>query len=139
MVFAGINYWAILLAGVASFLFGGVWYGLLSRQWMAAAGMSEDRIKAAGSPVVPMVAAFVCQVIMALVLAGIIGHLGKSHITLRNGIVSGALVWLGFVMTTLVVNHSFQQAKRALTVIDGLHWLGVLMLQGAVIGWMGVR
>jgi len=27
--------------------------------------------------------------------------------------------------------------KPALTLLDGGHWLGVLLLQGAVIGWLG--
>jgi hypothetical protein len=47
-------------------------------------------------------------------------------------------VWLGFVATTLVVNNTFQGAKRSLTYIDSGHWLGVLLLQGAIIGLLGV-
>ena len=54
------------------------------------------------------------------------------------GIVSGLFLWLGFVITTLAVNNAYAQRKLALTVIDGLHWLGVLVVQGAVIGLMGV-
>lgn len=50
----------------------------------------------------------------------------------------GASVWLGFVATTLAVNHTFQGAKKELTLIDGGHWLGVLLVQGLLIGWMGV-
>jgi hypothetical protein len=75
---------------------------------------------------------------MAWVLAGVIGHLGPGEVTLRNGIISAAFVWLGFVITTLTVNNAFQRARWALTLIDGGHWLGVLLLQGAVIGLMGV-
>jgi hypothetical protein len=33
---------------------------------------------------------------------------------------------------------AFQGAKGALTVIDGGHWLGVLLIQGAILGWWGV-
>jgi len=29
------------------------------------------------------------------------------------------LIWAGFVAATLTINHSFQKAKLALTVIDG--------------------
>ena len=75
---------------------------------------------------------------MAFVLAGVIGHLGQGNVTLWNGIVSGAFVWLGFVITTLATNHGFQGQKLTLTAIDGGHWLGVLAIQGAVIGLMGV-
>ena len=138
MAFAGLNYQAVLLAAVVSFLFGGVWYGLLSKPWMAAAGMDAKKLEAAGSPVKPMVLAFLCLIVMAWVLAGLIGHLGAGQVTLRNGLISGAFAWLGFVATTLTVNHAFQDTKRALTLIDGGHWLGVLSIQGAIIGWMGV-
>ena len=44
-----------------------------------------------------------------------------------------------FVATTLVVNHGYQRSKASLMLIDGAHWLGVLLIQGAVIGLMGVR
>jgi len=84
-----------------------------------------------------MVAA-VAQLVMAYVLAGLIGHLGPGQVTVWNGMVSGFFIWLGFVLTTLVVNHSFQGQAGMLTVVDGGHWLGVLLIQGAVIGLIGV-
>lgn len=137
MDFAGMSYSAILAAAVASFLFGGLWYGVLSKQWLAASCKTEEGIAKSGTPVVPLLIAAVCQLVMAWVLAGLIGHLGKGQVTLRNGVISAGFVWLGFIATTLIVNHAFQEAKRALTVIDGLHWLGVVLIQGAIIGWMG--
>jgi hypothetical protein len=47
-------------------------------------------------------------------------------------------MWLGFVITTLAVNYSFGQRRPMLIIIDGIHWLGVLVIQGAIIGAMGV-
>ena len=58
--------------------------------------------------------------------------------TLRNGIVSALFMWLGFVITTMAVNNAFGQRKASLTIIDGIHWLGVLVIQGAIIGALGV-
>jgi len=72
---------------------------------------------------------------MALMLAGIIGHLGVPNVA--NGVISGALVWLGFVITTIAVNNAFQHKKPMLTVIDGGHWLAVLAVQGLVLGLFG--
>jgi hypothetical protein len=97
-----------------------------------------DELKAS-SPIIPYVITFVCQLVMAAMLAGVIGHLGKAYVTAKAGVISGFFIWLGFVVTTLTVNHTFQGAKRALTLIDCGHWLGVLLVQGLVIGWMGVR
>ena len=140
MSFSGLNHVAVVLAAMASFIFGGVWYGMLSKPWMAAANVRPEDIKVSkgGATVIPYVVAFVAQLVMALVLAGLLGHLGAGQVTLRNGVITAALVWAGFVATSLIVNHSFQGAKKELTLIDGGHWLGVLLIQGALIGWMGV-
>jgi hypothetical protein len=139
MAFAGINYLAVIVAAIVGFLFGGVWYGFLSRQWLAALGKTEEDLKRAGPVVVSMMIAAVALLVMAYVLAGVIGHLGPGQVTARNGLLSAFFVWLGFVATTLLVKDSFQGANRLLTAIDAGHWLGVLLIQGAVIGWMGVR
>jgi hypothetical protein len=138
MQFAGMNPWAIVVAAIASFVFGAVWYGTLAKPWMAAVGKTEADIKNAGSPIPLYAMTLVALFVMAWVLAGMIGHLGPGQVTLRNGIISGAFAWVGFVATALVVNHGFQGAPRKLTLIDGGHWLGVLLIQGAVIGAMGV-
>jgi hypothetical protein len=140
MQFAGLNYFAIVLAAIVSFMFGWLWYGvLLSKQWIRAVGKTEDEIKGKGGPTpAPFVIAFIAQLIMAWILAGVIGHLGPGEVTLRNGLISAAVIWFGFVITTLTVNNTFQGSKRELTLIDGGHWLCVLLLQGAVIGLLGV-
>jgi len=141
MAFAGVNYLAVVVAAAASFVFGGIYYGALSRRWLEATGQGSQALKgrSGASPIAPYLITFACQLVMAATLAGVIGHLGKGYVTLRNGAVSGAFVWLGFVATSLLVNHTFQQQKRALTLIDGGHWLGVLLVQGTIIGWMGVK
>lgn len=139
MSFAGVNYLSIVLAAAGSFLFGGVWYGVLSKAWLGAIGKTEDNIKSAGRSMPFLFAlTIVAQLVMAWVLAGILGHLGPGQVTLRTGLITAALCWLGFVMTTLVVNHGYQGSRWALSAIDGGHWLGVLLIQGAIIGWMGV-
>ncbi len=141
MQFAGMNYLAVVLAAVVSFIFGGIWYGMFARQWMAAANVKPEEVRptTSGAALVPYVIAFVAQLVMAYTLAGLIGHLGPGQVTTFNGVVSGIIVWGGFVVTTLIVNHAFQGAKRVLTLIDGGHWLGVLILQGVIIGAMGVH
>lgn len=136
MSFAGISYTAVLVAAIASYVFGAVWYMALSKQWIAALDKTEAEFKSRKPSAVPFIIAFVAQLVMAVVLAGIIGHLGPP--TPKTGLITAGLVYIGFVLTTLVTNHGFQGNKPSLTVIDGLHWLGVLMIQGLVIGLIGV-
>lgn len=135
MVFAGMNYLAVVAAAVAAFVFGAVYYMSLAGQWMAAVGKTRDQL---GKSPVPYIVAFVALLVMAWVVAGTIGHLGQGQVTLRNGVISAFFIWLGFVATTVVVNNAFAGRKFALSLIDGLHWLGVLVVQGAVIGAMGL-
>ena len=139
MVFSGMNHLAVLIAAVASWLFGAIWYGALGKQWMAALGKTKDELAPSGRPnPVIFIVSFIAQLIMAEMLAGLIGHLGVGQFTVKNAVISAAFVWFGFVLTVLVTNHGFQNAKRALTFIDGGHWLGVLMVQALVLGWFGV-
>ncbi|PVB62125.1 DUF1761 domain-containing protein [Labrenzia sp. 011] len=130
-MFDGINLVAVASAAIASFIFGSLWYGLLGKAWMKAADI--ERTQTRPSPAI-LGTAFFCQVIMAFVFAGIIYHSGETSI--RNGIISAVMVWVGIVMTTQIVNHRFQGKPWSLTLIDGGHWLGVLLLQGFLIGWL---
>jgi hypothetical protein len=140
MGLGSLNYLAIMTAAVASFVFGGIWYSVFFRQWMEAVGMSSERIKERGG-VGLYVLALVAQLVMAWMLAGILLHLARGGLepTIWNGLVSGAFIWLGFVITTMAVNYAFHGARHTLTLIDGGHWLGTLLIQGAILGWWGLR
>jgi hypothetical protein len=138
MTFGNLNYWPILVAAIASFAFGAAWYTALSRQWMAARGLTEAEVRARTGPSpLPFVISFVALLIMAWMFAGILQHLarGGTAMSVRSGLIAGFFLWLGFVITTMAVNHAFQGERRVLTLIDGGHWLGVLLIQGAILGW----
>jgi hypothetical protein len=136
MVFAGINYWAVAIAAVVGYATGAAWYMSLSKHWMAAQGFTKDAVHANRSSV-PFIVTLVANVIMAFMLAGVIGHLGD--VTLRNGAIAGLFIWFGFVLTTLASNYSFGRRSYRLLAIDAGHWLLVLVLQGVVIGAWGVK
>jgi hypothetical protein len=141
MSFAGMNYLAILVAAGAAWIFGAGYYGALAKPWLAASGRTlEDIMAKQGTPAgyAPYILSLICEVIMAWVLAGVIGHLGPGQVTLRNGVIAAAFIWFGFVITTLAVNYAYGGRRPLLTVIDGLHWLGALVIMGAVIGAWGV-
>jgi hypothetical protein len=126
-----VNYVAIVVAAVAGFAFGAVWYMALGKVWMAALGMTEHPKPQPA----PFLIAFAAQLVMAWMLAGALGHLGDVSVV--AGLITAALIWVGFIATTLVVNHRFQGAKWSLTLIDGGHWLGVLLVMGVVLGLFG--
>jgi hypothetical protein len=135
MSFAGVNYIAVIIAALAGFGLGAVWYMILSKPWMRAAGKTEADRPQGSANALPFAISILALFIMALMLAGLMGHLGD--VTVRGGVISGFFVWLGFVITSMGVNHAFAGAKPMLTLIDGGYWLAVLLIQGAVIGAFG--
>lgn len=132
-----MNYLAIVIAAVAAWLAGAGWYMALGRTWTAALG-TEKMTPAGQRPAafLPYVYAFIAELLMAWILAGLLGHIGA--LTVRGGIISAAFCWLGFVMTTMAVNNIFAGRDARLLLIDGGHWLLVLVLMGAIIGGMGM-
>jgi hypothetical protein len=144
MSFAGVNHLAIVIAAIVAWLVGAAWYGVLARPWVTAQGKTMEAFKAeqtakkGAAAHAPFVLAFVALLVMAWCLAGVLGHLGVGQVTLRNGAISGAFLWLGFVLTTLSVNYAFGGRGIKLAAIDAGHWLLVLLVQGAIIGAIGV-
>jgi uncharacterized protein DUF1761 len=139
MQFASVNYLAVFVATVAGWLVGAVWYGVFSKAWVAAQGKTMDGFKQeqAGKQLafLPFVLVFISNLIMAVMLYGIMKHVGPF--TIRAGLISGALIWFGFVATTMAANNAFQGRKPMLTVIDAGHWLAVLLVIGAILGAFG--
>ncbi|QFU15105.1 DUF1761 domain-containing protein [Microvirga thermotolerans] len=137
MTVYGIDYLAVLAAAVAAWLVGAAWYMALGKPWMAALGKTREELAGpTGKPSAgPFIVSFVAELAMAFVLAFFVVRLGPA--TLGSGITAGFLAWLGFVATSMVVNHSFSGARPMLTVIDGGHWLAVLLVEGIVIGAFG--
>jgi hypothetical protein len=136
MTFAGLNYLAILIAAVAAFGWGAIYYMTLSKQWLAAVGITREQMAVRSAA--PFIISFVALVVMSWVLAGTLGHLGPGQVTIKNGIISGLFLWLGFIATTVFVNNAYPGRKYSLSVIDSIHWLGVVVIEGAVIGAFGV-
>jgi len=131
-----INTFAVLAATLASFAFGAVWYMTLGERWMAALGATKEQLKARhDGRISPFIVSILGLLLMALVLSGLIAHFGPP--TARIGLLTGFFCWAGFVLTTIETNHAFNGARHALTLIDAGHWLGVLLVQGFVIGAMG--
>jgi hypothetical protein len=136
-----VNILSVVIAAVASWIFGAIYYTTLGKSWMAAQGKTAESCKAEFAAksglakFAPFVLSFVGAVIMGVVIYGILTH--SSLWSWHAGIVTGAFCWFGFVVTSVVVNNAYSGRKAMLSVIDCCHWLGVLIIIGGIIGWMG--
>ena len=135
------NLVSILIAAVAAWIFGGVYYTALSKPWLAAQGKTLEQIKAEQSAKstiakgAPFVLVFISEIIIGWVFYGILLHM--NMFTVRAGIISAALCWFGFVLTTIATNNAFGGRRVMLTVIDSIGWLGAFVIIGAIIGGFG--
>lgn len=117
----------VIVAGFAGYIFGAVWYGILGKQWQAAAGMTSDEVKPANN-----ISAYIVGVLCNIVIAGMMRHIfvASGIAGLTNSIVSGLGLGLFIAGAFLMINYSFAKRPSALKWIDIGHAAGV----GAVIG-----
>ena len=116
---------AILAAGVAAWIFGAVWYGVLGKPWQRAQGLNPDDCKDKKMPLNLLVVSFLAALVMSATIYYLLASMGVV------GIGPSALV--GLIGVSLLVNYSFQQRHYTLTVIDGGHWALALTIEAAVI------
>ena len=128
------HYLAMLLAAVAAWVFGAVYYGVLGRVWMAAQGMGpaeiEERRKARKMPWGPMAISFLCELFMAGVFGALLTML---RLGIADAAVTGFMLGLGLIGTSVLVNNAFQGRSWMLSVIDGGHWTIVAIIECVVL------
>ena len=135
MILGSVNWLAIILAVIASMALGFGWYMLLAKQWVAALGRTPDMVGNANQAT-PFIIAGLMQLIMAYFLALLTPRIFEAT-NIGSAMAMGFWLWLGFVITSMVINHRYQGSKWSLTLIDGGYLLGVLLVQGLVIGLFG--
>jgi hypothetical protein len=98
----GINYWAVLVAAVVAFVMGGLWYSplLFGKAWAKLRGIDSTGAAAAQMRPPEILAEFVRGLIVAVVLAGFVVHLGIVNWV--GAIYLGLAVWIGFQATSIV-------------------------------------
>jgi hypothetical protein len=127
-----MGYLGILAAAVGAWIFGAIWYGVLGKQYQLALGLNPEECKGKPMPIAPLVACFLGELVMAAVLFWLLEHL--SVVGWMWGAHAGLLIGAGIVLPTVIINHMFPGRTKALMVIDGLHWVIVVAIEGAVLG-----
>ena len=77
MLFASLNYLAVVAAAVGSFVFGGIWYSALSKHWVDATGHEPAAFK---DSLGLYLITFAAQLVMAWALASVLTHLARWNV-----------------------------------------------------------
>lgn len=98
----GINYWAVIVAAVVAFVMGGLWYSpvLFGKVWLKLRGMNSVDTTSTQMRPAEILAEFVRGLIVAVVLAGFVVHLGVVNWV--GAIYLGLAVWIGLQATGVV-------------------------------------
>lgn len=120
----------VLVAAIAAFAIGSVWYMKLAEPWMEASGVPRDENGQPEGGMNPAI--FAVGFLLQLVVAGMMRHVFElSGIdTLGKGLVSGAGIGLFLITPWIALNNMYSMRPKALTMIDG----GYATLACAVMG-----
>lgn len=127
--FLNVNFLAVLVAALSSFLLGGLWYSraLFGVTWSREAGVSAD--KQGHKPMV-----FVTSYLLAFLAAWLFAALLPTEITAAQATLLGALIGMAWVATSFGINYGFGDRSLTLWLIDaGYHTLQFTLF-GAIIG-----
>lgn len=133
MMGIGVNYLAVLVAAVASFLFGWLWHGMLfQKQWMKLSGLTFKSMKKMHlSPLASMSLGFVIQLVMTYVLAVFISAFSIS--SLYAGVQLAFWLWLGFVMPLTAGVWVWEGKPFMLFILNTAYWLLAMFIMVSVL------
>ena len=110
---------SVIVAAFAAFVFGAVYYMVLAKPWMAAAGIAvgPDGKPANNVGPTPYIVSFICIILVA----GMMRHsFALSGIdTVGKGFMSGLGIGLFFITPWIFINTGYSDRPWKLAVIDG--------------------
>jgi hypothetical protein len=126
-----INYLAVLVAAVAAFVASSVWYTIFANASMELRGIDPATAADVGTPAWTMLFVVVQSLVVALMLAYFVGHLGI--VDWKGAVRLGALVWIfpGMILLSSVVHENVPLMLAAIHAGD---WLVKLLLMSVILG-----
>ncbi len=125
-----VNWLAVVVAAIATFVLGAVWYGpLFGRTWMRASGVTEEQARQGNMPMIFGVS-FVLELVAAIVLAMFIG----ADATLGFAVSAAAAVGVFWVSTSFGVVYLFEQRPLAHWLVNGGYWVVAFTMMGLILG-----
>lgn len=126
-----VNWIAIVVAALAGFVIGGIWYGpIMGKKWMGAVGLTEEQIGSGN-----MGAIYGGAFAFSLLASWTLAHTFASYMTDMSPAVKAMTAFgvaLGFVLPAIGTNYLFSQKSKTLFFIDAGYWLLFYTAMGVV-------
>jgi Protein of unknown function (DUF1761) len=126
-----VNFLAVVVAALTSFLIGGLWYSrlLFGTAWMKESGMNEERIKQGNRSAI-----FGTTFILALIIALNLAVFLQGPPNLAWGMTAGALAGIGWVAAAMGITYLFEQKSGKLFLINAGYHVVTFTIMGAILG-----
>jgi hypothetical protein len=134
MGYLHINIFAVIVAAIATFGIGFLWYSpfLFGKQWVAFNGYGPDKIEAMRKEAGKAYGiSFACYVVMAAMFAIL---LRITHITaVLAGAKLGILLWIGFVGAVGLTANVYSDRPQKAFLLDAGYQLVYLIVMGLIL------
>lgn len=128
---AQLNYLAVLVAALASFVIGGFWFSdaMFGEAWMRANAFSREDLRERN-----MVKIFGLSFLLALVSSFVLALFIGPDGGFGTGIIAGFLVGIGWVATSLGVTDLFESKPTHHFLVNAGYHVVSFMVMGAILG-----
>ena len=126
-----INYFAVVVAALISFVIGGAWYSpaLFGKAWQKENGFADDHAKDANMAKI-FGTSFLLSLIIAFNLAAFLG----PDSDLVSGMIYGGLAGIGWVAASLGILYLFEKKSMKLFLINAGYQAVTYIIMGGIIG-----
>lgn len=131
-----INWLAVLVASLAFFGLGLVWYGpFFGKPWQRAISIDGGMALRQSHSLGLLIAGFIMSVIIAVGMAIFLNAPnGDQQLGAAYGALIGLMVGVLFILPSTVMNYIFARRPLALILIDGFYHIAASTLTGAILG-----
>ena len=131
-----VNYVAILVAAIASFVFGWAWHILFGNQWMKLSGMTKEKMKKMKmSPAQSMTICFLVILLTAYVVSHFVALLGIT--TFGSAAQFAFWAWLGLIGPVQLGVWLWEGKPFGLFLFSGAFQLINLIIVSGVVAVLG--
>ncbi len=143
---AGLNWIAIVLAGLVPTVMGFLWYGpIMGQQWIASTGKTEEWYKEQGGmPVIIGISIVLAWTLKIFILTTHGDHLmnctdmagvasAGSHNTFGHGALHGAMYSAFWLIPVLVINGMFERRGPKNYWIHIAYWVLTCVVMGGIV------
>ena len=132
-----INWWAVIVAAVVTFLLGAVWYSaVFGKLWVRMQGWTEEQAKQIQANINP--AAFFGGMIVSYFLAALVIALIVMNLDLRSvaaGVLLGLLLWVAVAAIHMTGHLASNKPIGAFLIDTGFQFIFLIGMGALIAAW----